>query len=205
MSEIVEGSQRTAEALRYFWAVQECKALEIGQSLLLNSSFDLDFVKLMLPSIVGMSLVAIDWTNCIEIQRLPDGIPTNFVHALIAELHEHANEANSVDFKSKQNDLKKGCDEIKRFVKQYVDKPLNFHKKYDSKLKESSHAEGFVTYAYLQRRCAPLAVFRKNSYERRFLTACLDVLIEEKFFSEISQAEAFSDHGTKGRMFKVLK
>jgi hypothetical protein len=205
MSEIVEGSQRTAELLRYFWAVQKCKELKIGQSLLLNESFESEVVKALLPTVVGMSLVAIDWARCVEIQRLPDLIPTSLACALLGKLTKPVCENNLVDLKSMQSALKKGCEEIKRFAEEYSKKSISFHNKYDARLTETLHSDGLISYTYLQRRCASLAVFRKNSSESSLLAACVDCLKDEGFFSETDKVDTFNNYGTRGRMFKVLK
>lgn len=92
--------------------------------------------------------------------------------------------------------------EIKRMIKEYLNKDWEHISKYSKEAK--MHHEKVIPYVYLNKRLAPVSVFRRDKIGgTNALKRAIQVLIDTDYIREASKQELIAKFGTSQRCFIV--
>jgi len=141
-------------------------------------------------SVGKMAVVVVPWPTSYEVQRLPDGSDVNIFYRYLNDTPAGGN----------ANVFADSIIDMKRITDEYHDLPFDACLKYDGNMLSEAFNNDVISTAYLQRRLANLASYRKapEGSTKRF-KATLDEAIKEGVLTPVEKDK----YDYRGKLYQI--
>ena len=203
-SEFIDPSPVGDELMRHYAALEPCERIPVAKS------FTLPMAEYKAPLLMGLLkqisklnrvLVLIEHTELglFEIRRLPNGYDAGFFYRTInAPADAPDNVGNYEETELREKLLETIADAL---VTSNED-----GQKYDANFSLQMKNENVVTYAYLHRKLANVAAFRKSKGgATATLKKTLDTLCDEGIIEHVPPAYVFSAFQVTAKVYRLMK
>ena len=203
-SEFIDPSPVGDELMRHYAALEPCERIPVAKS------YTLPMAEYKAPLLMGLLkqisklnrvLVLIEHADLglFEIRRLPNGYDAGFFyHTLKASTDTPDNVGNYEETELREKLLETITDAL---VTSNED-----GQKYDANFSLQMKNEKVVTYAYLHRKLANVAVFRKSKGgATAALKKTLDTLCDEGIIERVPPAYVFSAFQVTAKVYRLMK